>query len=216
MTKHYTPRDAWAAFRDRQYELACHIWICLMTQAQSLDAHRSYQLNYAQVLTAQGRHPEAMAILTELHDSDPKPIYLHQLAFVARSAGDLEQARIYLYQEKQLITAGKHLLLAGNEYELGLVAWLDQQFENALEHAYRSLEHAQNANDYAAEGCVHRLLGDLLHITGQPEAATHNYRAAEQAFIMVGDTLTAKEIARHLSLTGDEQVELRHTEEASS
>lgn len=194
----YTPRDAWEAFRDRQYELACHIWITLMAQAQSLDSHRSYQLNYTHVLVAQGRYQEASAILSELHETDSKPIYLHQLAFVAREAGDLEQARVCLYQEKQLIGADKHLLLAGNEYELGIVSWLEGNLDTALRHARASLEYAQLANDLTAEGCVHRLLGDLLTASSDLAAAEANYLAAQQAFVVTGDSLAAKEIGRQL------------------
>ena len=198
MKKHYTPRDAWEAFRDRKYELACHIWIKLMTEAQSIGSQRSYQLSYTHVLVAQHRYAEAVDILKELHESDPKPIYLHQLAFVAREAQEFSQARAYLHLEKQLIKPSEHLLLAGNEYEQGIVTWLEGNLESALAHAHKSLDHAQKADDQAAEGCVHRLIADLYKESGDQVQAMENYQAAQHAFLMLGDTLAAKDISRHL------------------
>lgn len=199
MSKQYTPRDAWLAFRDRQYELACHIWITLMSQALSLDAQRSYQLNYTHVLIAQKRYEEAEALLKELLESDPQPIYYHQLALVAREAGDLALARQYLHQEQHLIEAGRSLLLAGNEYELGIICWLEGELEKAIAHGRNALKHAQLADDLSAEGCVHRLIADLMKAMGDHEGADENYRAAQQAFTLIGDSLAAKHINRHLN-----------------
>lgn len=198
MSKQYTTRDAWEAFRDRQYELACHIWIKLMTDAMSLDNQRSYQLSYTHVLVAQSRFDEAKAILQELFESDPKPIYLHQLAYVSREAGQLDEARRYLEKEKKLITHFERLMRAANEYELGIIAWLEDDLEGAIGHAQSSLAFAQKETDLAAEGCVHRLLADLLKLKGDERGAANNYHAAHQAFLMAGDTLSAKDVDRHL------------------
>ncbi|PKL80097.1 MAG: hypothetical protein CVV27_00910 [Candidatus Melainabacteria bacterium HGW-Melainabacteria-1] len=198
MNSIYTSRDAWEAFRDRQYELACHIWIMLMSSALNLDAQRSYQLNYTHVLVAQQRFEEAEAILQELFDSDPQPIYLHQLAFVAREAGHLSQARDYLLQEKARIQPHQPLLLAGNAYELGIVSWLEGQLDTAIEHAQSALKYAQLADDLSAEGCVHRLLADLMYVIGNRVGALKNYEAARHAFSLAGDRFATNDIDRHM------------------
>ncbi|PKL80096.1 MAG: hypothetical protein CVV27_00905 [Candidatus Melainabacteria bacterium HGW-Melainabacteria-1] len=198
MSPNYTARQAWEAFRDRQYELACHIWVTLMSRALDLDIQRSYQLNYTHVLVAQQRFEEANAILQELFESDPQPIYLHQLAFVAREAGQLKLSRDFLRQEKALIPPDQPVVLAGNAYELGIVAWLEEQLDTAIGHAQSALKFAQEADDLSAEGCVHRLLADLIYLNGNRVEALTNYEAARHAFSLAGDRFAANDIERHM------------------
>ncbi|HEY9839256.1 MAG: hypothetical protein ACAI44_39680 [Candidatus Sericytochromatia bacterium] len=187
MSNIYTSEAAWQAFDNGDLERAGQIWLTLMHRPQALETHNRYQLNYAQVLIAQGRYLEAQRMLQELYTRTGHSRFLHLLGCLARQAGQLKKALRLFLTEKEHLDAEDHLALAINAYELGLTAWQRRDYTQAIEAAESSLSHAIKAQDLTCKGIAHRLLGDLLLAANRRGDARSCYLAAYDAFSQVQD-----------------------------
>lgn len=181
--KHSFSADAaWEAFGRQDFALAAELWERLIDQESDEARRNRYRFNYTYVLLAQGRFDAAQALLEELYQFSQHPLYLHQMGYVARESGDLNQAHLCLEAERARLGAGDHAARAANAYELGLVALLQNNLPAAHNHARDSLTQARRAGDRIAEGTAHRLLGDVMMAIQKANDAQLHYRSALRAY----------------------------------
>ncbi len=173
-----TSGAAWLAFRNKDYDQAADVWLTLMQQTEQPELQNLYRFNYTYVLLAQGQTVQVQAILQELYEMSGNPFFLHRMGAVARESGNLRQAKQDLLEQRQQLDLKDHCALSANAYELGLIALLEHQLEQADEWAHISLQHAQVAGDSLAECTAHRLLGDVMMAVQKQTEAKKHYRSA--------------------------------------
>lgn len=177
----YTMLDAWAAFEQKNYQLAAHIWLSLLAASEDVETHCRIQLGYALVLIAQRQFRDANAILNELYEITSDSICLHQLGYAAREAGNLDLARTHFMAEQACLAFNDYLALSVNAYELGRVALEQAKLSVAFHYARRSVDLAQQAQDPIAEAYAYHLLGEVRQSLKDPEKAQDCYEACHQA-----------------------------------
>lgn len=191
---HYTLMDAWQQYEAGNYELAAQIWQALIKMAPDQDSRRNHELGYSYVLVGQRNFVAARELLQRLYEETQESSYLHQLGLVEREAGDYDAALRYLEQERAALAPEDHFRIAVNAYELGLIAFKQEEGQKARQYAETSLKSALKMQDAMSEGCARRLLGDLAAASGDSERARSHYADARLAFRLAQDSLAVKEI----------------------
>lgn len=195
----YSAEDAWRAYDNGDYGWAGHIWLTLMQRPQTIAVLNRCQQNFVRVLIALERYQEAQRMLQELYTRTGHARYLHQMACLARRTGQLKKAQRLFLTEKAHLDPEDHVAMVLNTYELGLTAWLRQDYALAMEYAEISLLHANQAGDPTCKGLAHRLLGDLLLAANRRGDARCCYLAALDAFSQADDRQAVDALRRSLA-----------------
>ncbi|MET3558474.1 tetratricopeptide (TPR) repeat protein [Streptococcus rupicaprae] len=119
----------------------------------------------------------------------------HQLCMVYRELGDYVSAMAELDLERALIAqhfASDDLVWAVHLYEVGYLAYLLGEHGRAEQVMQTSLDHALRTDDWIAQACAYRGLGEIL------SSSAHLYQA-KSLFEQAGDPIGSQEIDDLLS-----------------
>jgi tetratricopeptide (TPR) repeat protein len=210
-------QDAWNAYESRDFATAERIWIKLLDEAESDEERHSHVVGFGYVLVAQKRFNEARYLFRRLITEDGNEhVFWHQLAYVEREAGNLDESLRLIEKEAELLDAAcavascPHLPRAVNAYEQGFLRLLMGRLDEAEEWAERCIDLSLKTSDFVAHGCAFRLLGDLcarrfyeadisLGAVGPLYTAREAYARSLSAFDRAGDLIGTREVRARIA-----------------
>lgn len=160
------------------------VWIDLMASATSVEALNRCKLGYCDLLIAQDRAEEALAILDELYDSEGRVLYLHRQASVHQAAGRVQVAHDCLLRAFE--AAEDPAAQAGSAYALGR-SLLESHPQEAVDWLRRAIALAQDGDLPGLEGQCRQLLAQLALSRQETEVALYYLQSALDAFGAAGD-----------------------------
>lgn len=186
-------QEAWTLLESGNPKKAEQVWRKLIVETAGADTRNTMRSNLGYALVAQEKFDEATQLYRDLWDETQSPIYLHQLAMVARERKDYFLAQYYLEQERTHIPPDETLYLAANLYEFGKICELREDYEVALQYALECQTLAFQTNDPVMKACAKRLLGDVWRHQDVIKAEAF-YREAQALFSSVGDSIGVSEV----------------------
>lgn len=135
--------------------------------------------------------------------SDPENEHIgyHQLAMVYREMGHFQKALLYIDQEMEIIKEyfpNDALKFSVNNYEQGYLRLKSGNLEEAESHMQKSLDFVLTTEDFIAQACAYRGLGEIGSIQN-PEESHENFLQAIALFEKAGDQIGAQEVRKLLN-----------------
>ena len=135
--------------------------------------------------------------------SDPENEHIgyHQLAMVYREMGHFQKALLYIDQEMEIIKEyfpNDALKFSVNNYEQGYLRLKSGNLEEAESHMQKSLDFVLTTEDFIAQACAYRGLGEIGSIQN-PEESHENFLQAIALFEKAGDQVGAQEVRKLLN-----------------
>ena len=135
--------------------------------------------------------------------SDPENEHIgyHQLAMVYREMGHFQKALLYIDQEMEIIKEyfpNDALKFSVNNYEQGYLRLKSGNLEEAESHMQKSLDFVLTTEDFIAQACAYRGLGEIGSIQN-PEESHENFLQAIALFEKAGDQIGAQEVRNLLN-----------------
>lgn len=172
--------------------------IAFTTSLQSKDQSEKDELNWARAyaLVELKRFDEARKIWTDIFDRNKNHKALHQIGYVERSEGKLENALAIYSSEKDLISSEDRTAVAANLYELTFCNFLLGNEEAALLYFSKYEKIEFDEPDLIERACFFRLKGDLSSYN--VELARVAYNESIRLFLAADDEIGAQEIRNKL------------------
>ena len=135
--------------------------------------------------------------------SDPENEHIgyHQLAMVYREMGHFQKALLYIDQEMEIIKEyfpNDALKFSVNNYEQGYLRLKLGNLEEAESYMQKSRDFALTTEDFIAQACAYRGLGEIGSIQN-PEESHENFLQAIALFEKAGDQIGAQEVRNLLN-----------------
>ena len=134
-------------------------------------------------------------------DQENEHIGYHQLAMVYREMGHFQKALLYIDQEMQIIKKyfpNDALKFSVNNYEQGYLRLKLGNLEEAESYMQKSLDFALTTEDFIAQACSYRGMGEIGSIQN-PEESHENFLQAIALFEKAGDQIGAQEVRKLLN-----------------
>ena len=134
-------------------------------------------------------------------DQENEHVGYHQLAMVYREMGHFQKALLYIDQEMQIIKKyfpNDALKFSVNNYEQGYLRLKSGNLEEAESHMQKSLDFVLTTEDFIAQACAYRGLGEIGSIQN-PEESHENFLQAIALFEKAGDQIGAQEVRNLLN-----------------
>ena len=129
-------------------------------------------------------------------DRENEHIAYHQLAMVYREMNDYQTALSYIEKEREVIEdsfSEDALKSSVNKYEQGYLRFKIGEIEKSIMYMEQSLKQALQTDDFIAQACAYRGLGEIYSIE-KPEKSQENFLQAIDLFEKAGDQVGAQEV----------------------
>lgn len=186
---------AFSLFDTGDLDAAEAMYTNLLSQ-QALTAEETAQclMGFGYVLCARRAFEKAAEIYERLlfmaASEEDKHIAYHQLAMVKRESGAYPEALKLIGAERTILNTSfpyDALKRAVNAYEEGYLRFKTGDFSQAEEWLKKSLLLAAQTDDFVAQACAHRGLGELFYTRGQVMEAQSFFAMAKRLFLEAGD-----------------------------
>ena len=130
------------------------------------------------------------------NDLENEHIGYHQLAMVYRDLGEFQKALLYINQEMEIIQnnfPNDALKLSINYYEQGFLHLKLGELEYAENHMQKSLDFALKTDDFIAQACAYRGMGEIYLAQESDKAQDYFYQSI-QLFEKAEDKIRADEV----------------------
>ena len=130
------------------------------------------------------------------NDLEYEHIGYHQLAMVYRDLGEFQKALLYINQEMEIIQnnfPNDSLKLSINYYEQGFLHLKLGELEYAENQMQKSLDFALKTDDFIAQACAYRGLGEIYLAQESDKAQDYFYQSI-QLFEKDEDKIGADEV----------------------
>jgi hypothetical protein len=130
------------------------------------------------------------------NDLENEHIGYHQLAMVYRDLGEFQKALLYINQEMEIIQnnfPNDALKLSINYYEQGFLHLKLGELEYAENHMQKSLDFALKTDDFIAQACAYRGMGEIYLAQESDKAQDYFYQSI-QLFEKAKDKIGADEV----------------------
>ena len=130
------------------------------------------------------------------NDLENEHIGYHQLAMVYRDLGEFQKALLYINQEMEIIQnnfPNDALKLSINYYEQGFLHLKLGELEYAENHMQKSLDFALKTDDFIAQACAYRGMGEIYLAQESDKAQDYFYQSI-QLFEKDEDKIGADEV----------------------
>lgn len=124
-------------------------------------------------------------------------IAYHQLGYIERSAGNLEQALQWIETEAAFLQnyfPEDHYRQSVNLYEQGYIRLQLGDIKAAETWMNQALSYALESDDLINQGCAYRGLGEIKRTDGQINDARHYFEKAFSLFQQAEDFIDAEEV----------------------
>ena len=135
-------------------------------------------------------------------DRENEHIAYHQLAYVARFAGDFCQALEWIEKEAAFLAKyfpDDHYRQSVNLYELGYLNLKLGRLTQAQEFIRKAHIYAKESDDVVNHACICRGLGEIAQALGNLQEARTNFVAAIKLFDQAGDAIGKAEVEELLA-----------------
>ncbi|MEW4353647.1 hypothetical protein AB1I63_01930 [Streptococcus pneumoniae] len=129
-------------------------------------------------------------------------VALHQQAMVAREMGECEHALDLIAQEEKIIQqhfSDDALRLSVNAYEQGYLRMKLGRSSEGLAYMEQSLGWSLKTDDWIAQACAYRGLGEIYQVLGNIEESKASFEKSLLLFRQAGDEIGAEEVEKMLS-----------------
>lgn len=130
------------------------------------------------------------------NDLENEHIGYHQLAMVYRDLGEFQKALLYINQEMEIIQnnfPNDALKLSINYYEQGFLHLKLGELEYAENHMQKSLDFALKTDDFIAQACAYRGMGEI-YLDQESDKAQDYFYQSIQLFEKAEDKIGADEV----------------------
>ena len=130
------------------------------------------------------------------NDLENEHIGYHQLAMVYRDLGEFQKALLYINQEMEIIQnnfPNDALKLSINYYEQGFLHLKLGELEYAENHMQKSLDFALKTDDFIAQACAYRGMGEI-YLDQESDKAQNYFYQSIQLFEKAEDKIGADEV----------------------
>ena len=130
------------------------------------------------------------------NDLENEHIGYHQLAMVYRDLGEFQKALLYINQEMEIIQnnfPNDALKLSINYYEQGFLHLKLGELEYAENHIQKSLDFALKTDDFIAQACTYRGMGEI-YLAQESDKAQNYFYQSIQLFEKAEDKIGADEV----------------------
>lgn len=130
------------------------------------------------------------------NDLENEHIGYHQLAMVYRDLSEFQKALLYINQEMEIIQnnfPNDALKLSINYYEQGFLHLKLGELEYAENHMQKSLDFALKTDDFIAQACAYRGMGEIYLAQESDKAQDYFYQSI-QLFEKAKDKIGADEV----------------------
>ena len=130
------------------------------------------------------------------NDLENEHIGYHQLAMVYRDLGEFQKALLYINQEMEIIQnnfPNDALKLSINYYEQGFLHLKLGELEYAENHMQKSLDFALKTDDFIAQACAYRGMGEIYLAQESDKSQDYFYQSI-QLFEKAEDKIGADEV----------------------
>ena len=130
------------------------------------------------------------------NDLENEHIGYHQLAMVYRDLGEFQKALLYINQEMEIIQnnfPNDALKLSINYYEQGFLHLKLGELEYAKNHMQKSLDFALKTDDFIAQACAYRGMGEIYLAQESDKSQDYFYQSI-QLFEKAEDKIGADEV----------------------
>ena len=137
-----------------------------------------------------------IALARSKNDLENEHIGYHQLAMVYRDLGEFQKALLYINQEMEIIQnnfPNDALKLSINYYEQGFLHLKLGELEYAENHMQKSLDFALKTDDFIAQACAYRGMGEIYLAQESDKAQDYFYQSI-QLFEKAEDKIGADEV----------------------
>lgn len=194
---------AWQHFFERQLNKAEELEQQLVKDSFSRWNLRAYLAVERQDYQNAFANLEAYLIQAQKEsDRENEHIAYHQLAYVARSAGDFCQALEWIEKEAAFLAKyfpDDHYRQSVNLYELGYLNLKLGRLTQAQEFMRKAHIYAKESDDVVNHACSCRGLGEIAQALGNLQAARSNFAAAIRLFDQAGDDIGKAEVEELLA-----------------
>ncbi len=137
-----------------------------------------------------------IALARSKNDLENEHIGYHQLAMVYRDLGEFQKALLYINQEMEIIQnnfPNDALKLSINYYEQGFLHLKLGELEYAENHMQKSLDFALKTDDFIAQACAYRGMGEIYLAQESDKSQDYFYQSI-QLFEKAEDKIGADEV----------------------
>ena len=137
-----------------------------------------------------------IALARSKNDLENEHIGYHQLAMVYRDLGEFQKALLYINQEMEIIQnnfPNDALKLSINYYEQGFLHLKLGELEYAENHMQKSLDFALKTDDFIAQACAYRGMGEI-YLDQESDKAQNYFYQSIQLFEKAEDKIGADEV----------------------
>ena len=137
-----------------------------------------------------------IALARSKNDLENEHIGYHQLAMVYRDLGKFQKALLYINQEMEIIQnnfPNDALKLSINYYEQGFLHLKLGELEYAENHMQKSLDFALKTDDFIAQACAYRGMGEI-YLDQESDKAQNYFYQSIQLFEKAEDKIGADEV----------------------
>lgn len=130
------------------------------------------------------------------NDLENEHIGYHQLAMVYRDLSEFQKALLYINQEMEIIQnnfPNDALKLSINYYEQGFLHLKLGELEYAENHMQKSLDFALKTDDFIAQACAYRGMGEI-YLDQESDKAQDYFYQSIQLFEKAEDKIGADEV----------------------
>ena len=137
-----------------------------------------------------------IALARSKNDLENEHIGYHQLAMVYRDLSEFQKALLYINQEMEIIQnnfPNDALKLSINYYEQGFLHLKLGELEYAENHMQKSLDFALKTDDFIAQACAYRGMGEI-YLDQESDKAQDYFYQSIQLFEKDEDKIGADEV----------------------
>ena len=137
-----------------------------------------------------------IALARSKNDLENEHIGYHQLAMVYRDLGKFQKALRYINQEMEIIQnnfPNDALKLSINYYEQGFLHLKLGELEYAKNYMQKSLDFALKTDDFIAQACAYRGMGEI-YLDQESDKAQNYFYQSIQLFEKAEDKIGADEV----------------------
>ena len=201
---------AWALFDKGDYQSAESLYLKCYDEISKSDAENFNTVLMGLMYTESflKKYEEARKfgnlLLCEARNEEEKHIALHQLGMVERMAGNLSKANQLFVEEERLLFASfpnDYFRMSANLYEQGYIAFQMENYAQAENIMFMSLDYAIKARDDVCMGCAYRGMGEIMKAVGKVKTAMDYFEKAIVSFANAGDLIAVEEIKSVMEIT---------------
>lgn len=201
--------NAFQRFEDGDLKEAERIYNDLFAEELSATLEIQVRFNYGYLLVEQNQFAKALKnyqrtldLAYKLKDRTLISQSYHQIGMVYRVSGEYDNALFSFQKERYYID--KHfsdnlLFLAANEYEMGYINLLNNQFKRAKDNLDLSLRYALNSEDNVMIACSYRGQGDYYLTSSNIDKARKMYNKSIHFFKQENDQIGVKEVEEKIN-----------------